>query len=154
MSITHVTGDLFTTPGLDALGHGVNCIGRMGAGIAAEFRRRYPAMWSVYSLRCRRNELRPGGLFAWDDPSDGWIYNLATQHGTGPRATLPAIQTSVQRMLAHARAAGVRRIGLPRIGCGLGGLDWTQVRRLLETLAAPDPDIDLVLVSLPGEPPC
>lgn len=33
MSLTEVTGDLFAVTGLDALAHGVNCRGIMGAGM-------------------------------------------------------------------------------------------------------------------------
>lgn len=35
-----ITGDLFEQTHLDAIGHGVNCKGVMGAGIAAQFKKR------------------------------------------------------------------------------------------------------------------
>lgn len=147
--ISFIEGNLFDAPELDAIGHGVNCVGRMGRGIAAQFRRRRPAMFAEYEARCRRRELRPGDLFAWF-AGPGWIYNLATQHGTGPRATLPAIRLAVGHMLAHARAANLCRVGLPRVGCGIGGLDWADVRPVLQAAAAQSP-VELVIVSLPGE---
>jgi O-acetyl-ADP-ribose deacetylase (regulator of RNase III) len=152
MSITFVTGNLFTTPHLDALAHGVNGAGRMGLGIAVKFRRLWPKIFEEYERRCRRRELHPGDLFAWQ-ADKRWIYNLVTQDRPGPRATLPAIQVSLQRMVAHARAAGVRRIGLPQIGCGLGGLDWDDVRPVVEGAASLAGEVELVVVSLPGEEP-
>jgi len=41
------TGDLFSSD-CPALGQGVNTLGLMGAGIAVEFRRRWPAMAEAY----------------------------------------------------------------------------------------------------------
>lgn len=148
--ITHVVGDLFEVPDLDAVAHGVNCAGVMGAGIALEFRRRWPAMFDAYKAECRAGNLRLGDVFSW--PVDGrWIYNLATQLRPGPGASIWAIESALRNMLFRAQNVGVRRVGMPRIGCGLGGLAWRDVRCVIEAVAAASP-IDLVVVSLPGDP--
>jgi O-acetyl-ADP-ribose deacetylase (regulator of RNase III) len=149
MSLVEVTGNLFTTPGLDALGHGVNCQGRMGAGIAVDFKRRWPAMFHRYRVACSSG-MRPGDCLVCPETKPIWIYCLATQPSPGPCASLPAIQVAVQRMLAHARAAGVTRIGIPRIGAGLGGASWRDVRAVLEELAARAP-VELVVVTRPED---
>ena len=47
-------------------------------------------------------------------------------------------------MLAQAPALGVRRIGLLRIGAGLGGLPWVDVRALLKRLGG-ETDLELVV---------
>lgn len=144
MSLIEIQGDLFAVPDLDALAHGVNTIGVMGAGIAVRFAAYWPAMFRGYERACRTGELRPGGIFAWQIPSEHLhIYNLATQPRPGRCARVAHVASAVSRMVAHARAAGVRRIGLPRIGCGYGGLDYRDVRPVL--LAAAD-DLDLVVV--------
>lgn len=149
MPVTYFTGNLFLVPRLDALAHGVNCTGKMGLGIAAKFRQRWPRMFMEYESRCRRRPraLNPGDLFAWHD-RDVWIYNLATQDKPGPHATLQAVQMSLQRMVAHARAAGVRRVGLPRVGCGLGGLSYSQVEPIIVGVGRAV-DVDLVVVTFP-----
>lgn len=144
MSLIEIQGDLFAVPDLDALAHGVNTIGVMGAGIAVRFRDEWPAMFREYERACRTGDLRPGDRHAWLDIfSSRWIYNLATQPRPGRCARVAHVASAVSRMVAHARAAGVRRIGLPRIGCGYGGLDYRDVRPVL--LAAAD-DLDLVVV--------
>lgn len=153
MRLIEVVGNLFTTPGLDALGQGANGKGRMGLGIAADFRREYPEMYEEYRRRCERRELKPGDLFAW--PVQGkrhrYVYNLITQPRPGPCATLPAIQLAVCKTLNHARAAGLRRVGICRVGCGLGGLDYdTEVRPVLEACAALSP-VELVVVTRPED---
>jgi O-acetyl-ADP-ribose deacetylase (regulator of RNase III) len=99
-------------------------------------------MFAEYKRVCRLG-LASGGLFEWRSPGGSWIYNLATQPRPGRCARVAHVVSAVSRMVAHARAAGVRRIGLPRIGCGYGGLDYRDVRPVL--LAAAD-DLDLVVV--------
>ena len=143
MSLTEIRGDLFAVPGLDALAHGVNCAGKMGAGIAVEFKRRWPAMFTAYRVACLEGRLVPGTVFA--ERADGrWIYNLATQDKPGSRARLEWVQATLGAMAARARwQHGVRRIGMPRIGCGLGGLSWDDVRPLVERTAK---DVDIVVV--------
>ncbi len=74
--IVERTGDLFSSD-CPALGQGVNTFGSMGAGIAVEFRRRWPAMYDAYRAACRTGRLRPGGIFVWEAP-DRLIVNLAT----------------------------------------------------------------------------
>ncbi len=50
----------------------------------------------------------------------------------------------------HAPTNGVRTIYLPRIGSGIGGLDWHDVRATLERVDAEAAEVELVVVSLPN----
>lgn len=146
MSLTEVTGDLFAVTGLDALAHGVNCRGIMGAGIAVEFKRRWPAMFEDYAAECAFR-LKVGQCVDWRDPASGmWIYSLATQVRPGPHAMLSAIDDAVCAMTTHAAAVGVKRIGICRIGCGLGALRWDDVRPII---AGRSGVVEIVVVSLP-----
>ena len=52
------------------------------------------------------------------------------------RADIQAIETALARMLAAAVATQIERIGLPRVGAGLGGLPWEEVRALPEKVGA------------------
>lgn len=151
MPYRDVTGDLFALD-LPAIGHGCNCAGLMGSGIALEFRRRFAFMHSEYRARCSRGEYHPGDVMFWEEgrpaQPDLFIFNLMTQPVPGPTATLDAIRTSVQTALEIAETEGVDRLGLPRIGCGYGGLDWVDVSALLRELGEASP-VELIAVSLP-----
>lgn len=132
MSLTIRHGDLFTTDA-PALGHGVNVDGLMGAGIAAQFAARFPAMLEAYRAQCRSGALRPGGMFAWVDLDSGrWVYNLASQDRPGRRARLGWVESSARAALAHADTHGVPVVALPQIGCGIGGLIWEDVAGVLD----------------------
>jgi O-acetyl-ADP-ribose deacetylase (regulator of RNase III) len=130
MSSTFVTGDLFAHEGLGAIAHGCNCAGAMGKGIAVQFRQRFPRMYAAYKQRCAEGRFNLGDVFAWSE--DGLtIFNLGTQKTWRAKADLSAIETAVRSMVRLAEEAGIARIGLPRIGAGLGGLPWTDVRAVL-----------------------
>jgi O-acetyl-ADP-ribose deacetylase (regulator of RNase III) len=146
VALTMITGDLFEL-GLPALGHGCNCAGAMGAGIAVEFKRRFPAMYQEYRSRCRQGRFVPGEIFVWEAP-DVVIYNLATQPIPGPSATLQAIDTSIRAALADAEHRRIARLGVPRIGAGLGGLGWNDVAAVLAR-ASESSTVELIAVSLP-----
>ena len=52
MPIQFVSGDLFANCfQAKALGHGCNCRGSMGTGIATGFRDRYPEMYAAFRRR-------------------------------------------------------------------------------------------------------
>jgi O-acetyl-ADP-ribose deacetylase (regulator of RNase III) len=139
MPTVFVSGDLFHHPGLEAFAHGCNCAGAMGKGIALEFRQRFPRMYAEYKQRCTDGRFVLGDVFVWaqEDGAGGvTVFNLATQQTTRTRADIQAIETALVRMLAAAVAAQIDRIGLPRVGAGLGGLPWDEVRALLEKVGA------------------
>ncbi|HEU0129548.1 MAG TPA: macro domain-containing protein [Mycobacteriales bacterium] len=149
MAYTEVTGDLFAL-GLPAIGHGCNCAGVMVAGIAVEFRRRWPRMYDEYRRRCRAGKFRLGGCWAYD-AGDVVVYNLATQREPGAHATLGAIERSVATALADVAARGLPSLGLPRLGAGIGGLRWDDVREVLRAAGEAAP-VELVAVTLAGPP--
>jgi O-acetyl-ADP-ribose deacetylase (regulator of RNase III) len=134
----------------EAFGHGCNCEGVMG-GLAAKVEQRWPAMAAEYRAACPAGTFTVGGVLPWLDEETGvWIYNLATQQQPGADARLDAIGDSVRAAIEHARESGVRTIYLPRIGSGIGGLDWNDVRATLETVDAEAADVELVVVWLPS----
>jgi len=174
--IEFIEGDLFADTTLDAIGHGVNCEGAMGKGIAVEFKKRWPTMYEDYWRLCRNGYLRPGGVFIWDStdrlvwdqdgellpPTTGimkssnvdtrTIFNLATQASWRTKATLNAIRESVRKMLEIAEGQKFHTIGIPRIGAGLGGLNWEDVKEVLIEEAKDSPVL-LIVFSVPGAKP-
>ena len=54
-----VNGNIFNS-NAHALVNPVNCVGTMGAGLAKQFRDRYPAMHNEYLQICRQHLLKPG----------------------------------------------------------------------------------------------
>ncbi len=124
-------GDLFATPDLKAYAHGVTSSGAMDAGIALAFKKRWPRMDEDYRALCVDKRLHLGDVFPWSE-GEITVYNLVIQVHWKSHAKLAALTRAVRRMVELATTAGVTRIGLPRIGTGMGGLDWPRVKSVLE----------------------
>lgn len=160
MSVEYIEGDLFDC-GVAAIGHGVNCTGVMGAGIATVFRRRYPDMYVQYKLWCETGVLTPGISMPWEvvDPADPldpvrYVFNIASQDRPGADARYQWLFSGVNNAIMQARSLGLSALALPRIGAGIGGLKWDDVRDAYEDLgkaySSYRPSFKLVVVSLPG----
>lgn len=124
LDIEYRDGDLFTS-GLPALAHGCNTKGKMGSGIAVQFRQLYPLMYEEYAQMCKDGDLGLGDVFIWK--ANPVIFNLMTQENPGPNASVEAINRCVTTMLMDGMRLGITEIGMPRIGAGIGGLKWSQV---------------------------
>lgn len=101
----------------------------MGAGIAREFKRRYPYMFEEYRDWCRNNIFRPGGYYLYKH-TDPWILNFETQADRGG-ATMEYVEKCFVDFVLYYRDEGITSLAIPRIAAGLGGLEWEEVKWLL-----------------------
>lgn len=138
-------GDLFRLEHATSYAHGCNCKGAMGKGIALQFRERFPEMYKEYKALCKEGKFRPGDLFVYPY-GHGFVYNLATQKTWHDKATLQAIEKSLMQMLEHAMRNDVKSIALPRIGAGLGGLNWEDVKSVIQKVSSIYPMVTLLVV--------
>jgi O-acetyl-ADP-ribose deacetylase (regulator of RNase III) len=128
--IKYVKGDLFES-GLRNLAQGCNTRGVMGAGISRTFRERYPVMYHVYRALCQAHEFKLGDSMPWlDVDTNTVIFNLATQN-LGENANPDAIDLAIHNMVNQAKMIHVTEIGMPWIGCGIGGLKFGELQEIL-----------------------
>lgn len=130
MPATFVKGDLFESEGLKAFAHGCTCAGTMDSGVAVAFKKRWPRMFEEYALRCADGRFRLGDVFVWNE-GDEVVYNLAIQEHWKTRPKLAALVKALDKAIELADKGGIKRLGLPRLGAGVGGLDWARVRKVL-----------------------
>ncbi len=138
-------GNIFNIEGVYSYAHGCNCAGAMGKGIAVQFKQKFPQMYKQYKLLCNKGQFNPGDVFAYNY-GNGYVYNLGTQASWRTKATLTAIEQSLEKMLAAAAIANVTKIALPKIGAGLGGLQWQDVKAIVENVAQNNNNIMLFVV--------
>ena len=148
MRITEKTGDAVAIAAglpIPALAHGVNCKGRMGKGFALQVRQGWPSMYERYQHMCQVGLLAPGGFMAWQSPRGGWLWNLASQDSVGASARIEWVEQSVRSMAEHAQSMGIDQVASVRIGCGIGGLEWDEVREVLQGI---DSELELIVCQL------
>src|SRR6185369_10095183 len=128
--LTARTGDLFTSQA-QTLVNAVNCIGVMGKGIALEFKKRYPAMFEDYAARCRRNEVQLGKPYVFRDLGGTMIVNFPTKDHWRSPSRLKDIEDGLEYFARYATDWGITSVAFPPLGCGNGGLAWSDVEPLM-----------------------
>ena len=124
-----VSGDFFEYEA-DIRINTVNCVGVMGAGVALEFKNRYPEMFRSYARACQNKEIAPGKPHLWEDYSlfsHCTIVNLPTKlHWRDPSEYeyIEADLIWLREFLMYRDEV----VTLPALGCGHGGLDWSIVK--------------------------
>ena len=129
--ITYINGDLFTSPAA-VLVNTVNTVGVMGKGIAREFKRIFPAMFSEYQALCEKGDLIIGSLFLYRTPHKSVLNFPTKQHWRSP-SRVEYIEQGLRTFVDSYERLGIDSIAFPQLGCGNGELDWdTQVQPLME----------------------
>jgi O-acetyl-ADP-ribose deacetylase (regulator of RNase III) len=148
-------GDLLKQDDVDAIVNTVNCVGVMGKGIALQFKHKWPANFTQYAAACRAGQVRPGRMFIHDSGGlvkPNYIINFPTKdHWRGASKT-EFIRDGLIDLVAQVGRLGIRSIAIPPLGCGNGGLDWTEIRPLIESAFEALPGVEVRLFE-PGDAP-
>ena len=125
-------GDIFSQP-TEAIVNPVNCVGVMGRGLALEFKRRYPAAFTAYRDACTEQRIQPGRVFLYDtgQQQPRWIVHFPTKRHWRDPSLISDIDAGLCDLATIIKRHNIKSIAIPPIGCGLGGLDWKEVRPLV-----------------------
>jgi O-acetyl-ADP-ribose deacetylase (regulator of RNase III) len=123
-------GNLVEAP-VDALVNAVNTVGVMGKGIALQFKTKFPQNFKVYQKACKAGELTVGKLLFVQE-AEQWIINFPTKQHWKTASKLEYIEQGLQALVQELPNYPIKRLALPALGCGLGGLNWAEVRPLIE----------------------
>jgi O-acetyl-ADP-ribose deacetylase (regulator of RNase III) len=128
--ITYRRTSLLESPA-QTLVNTVNCVGVMGKGLAKAFKAREPDMFVRYASICADGLLEPGKLWLWRG-AKSWTLNFPTKKHWKHPSKIEWVEAGLQKFVSVYRDQGIREISFPRLGCGNGGLDWSDVRPLME----------------------
>ena len=147
MAIEIAKGDLLEQR-VDAIVNTVNTVGVMGKGIALQFRRKWPANYKAYEQACKRNEVVPGKMFIFDNGGliePKYIVNFPTKRHWRQPSRLSDIKCGLEDLITQIKALNIKSIAIPPLGCGNGGLDWSEVKPLIEASFKDLPDVKVKL---------
>lgn len=142
--ITFTQGNLLEARA-EALVNTVNTVGVMGKGIALMFKERFTDNFRRYAAACKAKEVRTGKMFVTEvNELDGprWIVNFPTKQHWRGKSRIEWIIEGLQDLRLFLIENKVKSIAIPPLGAGNGGLDWAEVRPLIEhALAGLDTEI-------------
>lgn len=124
----------------DALVNTVNCVGVMGRGLALQFKKTFPENYDEYKQACDRGEVVPGRMFITEPKPSGtpnFIVNFPTKRHWKDKSRLVDIESGLVDLSEEIDMRRIKSIAIPPLGCGLGGLHWPAVRRLIVNVLLP-----------------
>lgn len=146
--IYYYEGTVFNTKA-KTLVNTVNCHGVMGTGIALEFKLRFPNMFDDYVNMCEKKEMRIGWPRLYKHSDELWILNFPTKNHWKNPSKLSYIEEGLKYFVENYQKANIDSIAFPKLGAGNGGLDWDEVKVLMEKyLRNLDIDIYICLDSM------
>lgn len=150
-----MTGDLVKMADLgevDALIHGTNCF-HMNSGIAKSVRETFPEAYDSFQQGKKGDKKRLNTIEQVTVKRNGrnvTIVNAFVQHSYGRDEDVCYVDAEAVRKCFKAAAEMLpkgSRIGIPRIGAGLGNGCWVSLSNIIQLEMK---DHDLVLVDLPS----
>lgn len=138
MSIEFKEGSLFDSP-FDAIVNPVNCVGVMGAGLALQFKWRFPKNFDEYHAACMARKLHPGNVFVHCTGMEcpRYVFNFPTKMHWRDHSKLRYINSGLADLARWTDKLHVSSIAIPPLGCGLGGLKWNEVKPLIVEAFSP-----------------
>ncbi|MDL2313831.1 macro domain-containing protein [Desulfovibrio sp. OttesenSCG-928-C14] len=139
----------------EALVNTVNTQGVMGKGIALQFSKAYPAMFTDYSRAYKNGELAIGVMHVFETQllhNPKYIINFPTKAEWRKPSKQVYIEEGLKDLLRVVAEKNISSIAIPPLGCGLGGLRWPVVRELIEFAFSGLPNVQVWLFE-PGETP-
>ena len=115
--ISIIKGNLFSSK-CQTLVNTVNCVGVMGAGIALEFKLRYPEMFVRYVEHCRNKQIDIGKLWLYKPPQADkqWVLNFPTKRDWKHPSKIEYLQKGLQRFVETYEQRGIQSIAFPILG--------------------------------------
>ena len=129
--------DIFSYSGSGvALVNPVNCVGIMGKGLALSFKEKYPSYFREYKFLCDSHIVRPGMTIIHrpkPPTQPSYIVSFPTKDHWKYQSKLSWIEDGLIHLasLLPEYNDSIFTIVVPPLGCGLGGLDYRDVRPLI-----------------------
>ena len=127
---------------VNIIAHQCNCFCNFGKGIAPQIKKRIPEAYHE-DMKTVKGDKSKLGTLSLANTENGIVFNLYGQYGYwskkdgGINTEYSALQSAFKQM-ANLLLYGLyekdckKVIGLPKLGCGLGGGDWNVVSKIIE----------------------
>ena len=130
MTIEFLHGNIFESK-CQAIINPVNCEGKMGKGLAYQFKKKFPEMEKEYIQTCKKGELYPGKLHFYQE-KEFLIINFPTKNKWREKSRIEYISKGLKILKKKIVEKKIKSIALPAVGGGNGGLNWNDVKFIIK----------------------
>lgn len=131
-NIKIIKGNIFTTS-CQTIVNTVNCLGVMGAGIALEFRYRYPVMFEKYVEFCNAGQIQIGTLWLYNKEFERkWVLNFPTKYNWKYETKPEYLEKGLKKFLETYKEKAITSIAFPLLGADKGGLNPDFSLKIME----------------------
>jgi len=139
MTLTENKQDLFKNTDTYYYAHCISADFALGAGIAVRFDKRYN-MASKLKVLANPSEVGSSVLISN-------VFNLVTKEKYWQKPTYKSLESSLVQMRDYMIRFNIKKLAMPKIGCGLDRLQWDKVKAIIEELFK-DTDIEILVCYL------
>ena len=130
-------GNMFES-NAEAITNPVNTKGISGAGLALVFKNNFPRNYELYKEACQRGELNIGDILITEDESESlgkWkIINFPSKDDPFFPSQYEYIDFGLRELLRKTQSLGIKSVAIPALGCGIGKLEWDNVKIMMESI--------------------
>ena len=140
--IEFVKDDIFES-GCEALVNPVNTVGAMGAGLAKQFRDKFPLNLKLYKEACYNvnsdNERFVVGTLFWvrdilygkPFATPVMVVNFPTKSDWRNPSQTQYIKIGLLSLRELIKNQNIKSVAIPALGCGKGQLQWPEIKQLI-----------------------
>ena len=137
MALTTIKGNVLTVPH-GIICHQVNCMGKMGAGIALSIRKKWPIVYQDYMRALANSQLVLGNvILSTIVPAQLYVASLCGQYRYGrdrQYTEYPAVRECLIKV-NHLSLGMELPVFIPKgMGCSLAGGNWAHMLGMIEQL--------------------
>lgn len=125
--------DIFTLNTM-AIVNPVNCFGVMGKGLALQFKNRYFDYFEDYKFKCDYDRIHLQKVDVYElNNNDNlkYIISFPTKNHWRDFSNINDIVLGLKDLVKVVKEKNIESIAIPALGCGLGGLQWDRVKKIM-----------------------
>lgn len=141
MTYNEEKGNLFELPNSYSL---VQCIAQNDnwkQGIVIQFAKNFKGLKNYCINQIKNNNLKAPCVIPYNN-KDILIFNLVTKKKYNGKPNYMTVSICIEQMAMLCQEFNIKNIGLPKIACGLDGLNWCKIREIIKDKFK-DIDIDI-----------
>ena len=123
----------------------VNTVGVMGKGLALQFKKEKPDHYTKYKSLCTDGHIKLGEV--WVD-EENKIIAFPTKGDWRAKSRIEDIVNGLKDLHIQAIKRNIKKIYIPKIGCGLGGLNYEHEVKPIILKEFNDSKVTVVIVEL------